>query len=162
MNYKIGDRVFVRKGQLSQYSGHATAVGRIGIADKFQSLEHIHITMETKEKFDSTGYGFDSRSTAKEKIEECLIKMEDIMDNLQQGDIITNNINEDRLEIQGKIGKVYVTLALEDNVSYTYSAKELEDSNYQLEVAEPEITEVTLEEVAKLKGIPVEQLRIKE
>lgn len=162
MKYKIGDRVFVRKGQLSQYSGHTHAVGRVGIVDEFQSLGHIHITMETKENFDSTGYGFDSRDTAEVKIEECLIKMEDIMDNLQQGDIITNNINEDRLEIQGKIGKVYVTLALEDNVSYTYSAKELEDSNYQLEVAEPEITEVTLEEVAKLKGIPVEQLRIKE
>lgn len=161
MKYKIGDRVFVRKGQLSQYSGHARAVGRVGIVDEFQSLEHIHITMETKEKFDSTGYGFDSRDTAEVKIEECLIKMEEIMDNLQQGDIVTNDI-EDRIEIQGKIGKVYVTLALEDNASYLYSAKELEEGGYELKVSEPEITEVTLEEVAKLKGIPVEQLRIKE
>jgi phosphopantothenate synthetase len=45
---------------------------------------------------------------------------------------------------------------------YTVEDVERSGRTFKSQPQEPTLTEVTLEEIAKLKGIPVEQLRIKE
>lgn len=74
------------------------------------------------------------------------------------GDVLESNIRE--LEIQGVVGKVYITID-DDKESTTFSEEELADCGYTLKT-DDHITEVTLDEVAEKMGIPVDKLRIKD
>jgi hypothetical protein len=78
----------------------------------------------------------------------------------KQGDVLIHNCGR-TCEIQGAVGTVYI-VENSNGDGVTWTEKEIEQYNYTLKTDEPEITELTLEDIAALKGIPVEQLRIKE
>lgn len=87
---------------------------------------------------------------------------EKTMDNLQNGDVLENaDYNYDR-EVQGTIGKVVIVTDTDDDNAAFYAPKQLTQDGWKLKGTEPELTEVTLQEVADKLNVPVEQLRIKE
>ena len=79
----------------------------------------------------------------------------------QIGDKITDNI--ETLEVIFRGGELVVCKYSDDRASCNYTCNELHRCGYRL-VAEPEkedIIEVTMDEIAKMKGVPVERLHIK-
>lgn len=83
------------------------------------------------------------------------------IDNLEVGDVLVREEWHD-LIVQGTIREiVFVVTGDKSRQSYDYSVTELKNNGWKLKDSE-EITELTLEEVAELKGIPVEKLRIKD
>lgn len=67
-------------------------------------------------------------------------------------------------EVAAKIGKIYILIGEDETASGNYTLKELIESFslVQEEEEKEEVVEVTLEDVAKNMGIPVEKLRIKD
>lgn len=67
-------------------------------------------------------------------------------------------------EVAAKIGKIYILIDENEIASGNYTLKELMTfySLVQEEEEKEELVEVTLEDVAKNMGIPVEKLRIKD
>lgn len=80
------------------------------------------------------------------------------------GDVVINTANE-RYTI-GPCFDNYCLAANKEQIAFFFTKEELYNKGYRLHVPKEEIhedvVEVTLEEIAKLKGISVEQLRIKE
>lgn len=77
----------------------------------------------------------------------------------KQGDVLVSQGGQFTREIQGNIGKVYFSI---DEDGDARVDAELELNGYTLKTDEPEVIELTLEEVAELKGVPVDQIRIKD
>lgn len=84
----------------------------------------------------------------------------------QTGDVV--KCGDNTKTIEGRMGDVCFVIknkGEKDETAYIYSINELYMNGYRLvveEEPEPEIVELTLEEIAELKGIKVEQLRIKD
>lgn len=81
--------------------------------------------------------------------------------NWQIGDKITDGI--DTLEVIFRSGELVVCKDSDDDATSNYTCNELHKCGYRL-VVEPEkeeIIEVTMDEIAKMKGVPVERLHIK-
>ena len=79
----------------------------------------------------------------------------------QIGDKITDNI--ETLEVIFRGGELVVCKNSDDEATHNYTCNELHKCGYRL-VVEPEkeeIIEVTMDEIAKMKGVPVERLHIK-
>lgn len=77
------------------------------------------------------------------------------------GDKITDGI--DTLEVIFRGGELVVCKDSDDDATSNYTCNELHKRGYRL-VVEPEkedIIEVTMDEIAKMKGVPVERLHIK-
>lgn len=49
-----------------------------------------------------------------------------------------------------------------DKATYWYKFAEAKEKGWKLKPQSEELTEITLEEIAQLKGVPVEQIRVKE
>lgn len=97
----------------------------------------------------------------------CAISYDDLefyaktLDSLAVDDVVVSDEGGEYtvLDVHGKV----VDIADSDgHFAYSLTVKEMKDDDWTVKGAEPELTEVTLEEVAKLKGVPVEKLRIKE
>lgn len=90
--------------------------------------------------------------TAKE-IEACK--------NWQVGDKITDGI--ETKEVIFRSGEFVVCKDSDGDASCNYTCDELYNDGYRLDVEpeEEEIIEVTMDEIAKMKGVPVERLHIK-
>ena len=81
--------------------------------------------------------------------------------NWQIGDKITDGI--ETLEVIFRGGELVVCKDSDDDASSNYTCNELHKLGYRL-VVKPEkedIIEVTMDEIAKMKGVPVEHLHIK-
>lgn len=90
-----------------------------------------------------------------------LIK-EKTMENLQVGDILLNQ-NDTECEVFAVLGKVVIVNdGDDDKYTATYIIEELINDGWQVKGTEPEVKEVTLEEIAEKMNIPVSQLRIKD
>lgn len=77
------------------------------------------------------------------------------------GDKITDGI--ETMEVIFRSGEFVVCKGSDGEASCNYTCNELYEDNYRL-VVEPEkeeIIEVTMDEIAKMKGVPVERLHIK-
>lgn len=85
------------------------------------------------------------------------------LDNLEVGDVLVDCARYERtvLAIVGKLVALSQGNRPETHYEW-YTVAELKETSYKLKDSEEEITELTLEEVAELKGIPVEKLRIKD
>lgn len=86
------------------------------------------------------------------------------LDNLEEGDVIVG-IGGER-KILGVCGEVYF-LSMDKDFSAAWTGltlNDITDCGYTIkqEAEEQEITELTLEDVAKLANVPVEKLRIKD
>lgn len=82
----------------------------------------------------------------------------------KQGDILVNQ-NGNKRKVLGVCGEVYILSAYDNfDIAYKfYTQFELDDMGYKLYTEEPEdLTELTLEEVAKKFNVDVSKLRIKE
>lgn len=87
------------------------------------------------------------------------------LDDLEEGDVLVHQYGGPR-KILGKCGEVYF-LSEHDDFSFfdvTMTMSDIKFHNYTLkqEESEEEITELTLEDVAKLANVSVEKLRIKD
>jgi len=83
------------------------------------------------------------------------------LDNLSIDDVVVSDEGNE-YTVAAVIGRVVIIENEAGHEDGIFTVKELKDNDWTVKSAESEITEMTLEEVAKLKGIPVEQLRIKE
>jgi len=89
-------------------------------------------------------------------------------DNLQYGDQITDSDGDIRTILVAHPNSVYTVsntsvTSVQSISAFTYTAQSLQDLGFTIVQEEvEEITEMTLEEVAKLKGVHVSKLRIKE
>ena len=75
-----------------------------------------------------------------------------------EGDVLVNSNNT--LEIQGNIGKVYVSVDA-GGTTRMDTEKALDEYGYTLKTDEPELVEKTVAEVEKEMGLPAGTLRIK-
>lgn len=84
------------------------------------------------------------------------------LDNLEVGDVLLSASGERTvLAVCGRL--VFYSYADQPNSSSMFlTVEELKDKGFKVKSQESNIVEMTLEEVAKLKGVPVENLRIKE
>jgi hypothetical protein len=83
------------------------------------------------------------------------------LDNLSVDDVV---VDDDGSEwtVADVHGKVVDFANADGHFHFSATIKELEDNDYTVKGAEPELTEVTLAEVAKMLGKPVETIRVKE
>lgn len=79
----------------------------------------------------------------------------------QVGDKLTDGLES--LEVIFRSGELVVCKDSDDEASDNYTCNELHKRGYRLvvESEEEEIIEVTMDEIAKMKGVPVERLHIK-
>lgn len=79
----------------------------------------------------------------------------------QVGDKITDGLES--LEVIFRSGELVVCKDSDDEACDNYTCNELHKRGYRLvvESEEEEIIEVTMDEIAKMKGVPVERLHIK-
>lgn len=87
------------------------------------------------------------------------------LDDLEEGDVLICKDGQKKT-VLGICGKVYM-LSVDydqDYVDAGFTLQEIKSRGYTLkqEESEEEITELTLEDVAKLANVPVEKLRIKD
>lgn len=84
-------------------------------------------------------------------------------DTLSEGDVLVKEGADYERIVQGVIGKIVFTVDTEGIPRYN-SIDELEELRWKIkDVEEPEeLVEITLEEIAKLKGVSVEKIRVKE
>ncbi len=77
------------------------------------------------------------------------------------GDKITDGLES--LEVIFRSGELVVCKGSDDKASSNYTCNELHKCGYRLvvESEKEEIIEVTMDEIAKMKGVPVERLHIK-
>lgn len=82
----------------------------------------------------------------------------------QVGNKIINLDNDDKGEIIFRSGELVIFKDDANRASGNFTIQELHDKGWRLNVEPEEETfvEMTMEEIAKLKGIPVEKLRIKD
>lgn len=85
----------------------------------------------------------------------------EVYKNWQVGDKITNG--SESLEVIFRSRELVVCKNSDDEASNNYTCNELHKRGYRLvvESEEEEIIEVTMDEIAKMKGVPVERLHIK-
>lgn len=81
--------------------------------------------------------------------------------NWQVGDKITDGLES--LEVIFRSGELVVCKDSDDEACGSYTCNELHKRGYRLvvESEEEEIIEVMMDEIAKMKGVPVERLHIK-
>ena len=86
------------------------------------------------------------------------------LDDLAVGDVLVSDGDVVKYTVQATLDNL-VACALESSLSVWWvTLKRLKDEGWTIKGEEPEadLVYVTLEEIAKFKGIPVERLRIKE
>ena len=85
----------------------------------------------------------------------------EVYKNWQVGDKITDGLES--LEVIFRSGELVVCKDSDDEASCNYTCNELHKRGYRLvvESEKEEIIEVTMDEIAKMKGVPVERLHIK-
>lgn len=111
------------------------------------------------------GYGYNFEYTSKAsryKTGACgaggLEPLVKTWDNLEYGDVIVGG-NNDELIVQGWVGDLLFYM---NGERHGYTSKSYAKENWTIKQPTSEdMTEMTLEEVAKLRGVPVERLRIK-
>ena len=80
------------------------------------------------------------------------------------GDMLISTKNgRSNLEVQGKIGRIYVLIDLHYDSCFLYTKEQLISRGYKLKIKET-LVELTMEDISagKGKGIPSHLLRIKE
>lgn len=153
MKYKIGDKLKVKKG----------CEGKCGQYNDFTDPTHIQITeiLPSRDSYNYTIYkGNEELSTCSVCFkDEHLEPLEKTWDTLEEGDILLDE-DGDECEVLGICGRAILL----ERSGYFWTKEELIRDGYTIKNAtpEPEQTEVTLQDIADWKGIPVEQLRIKE
>lgn len=140
--FKVGDRV---KG-----TGGCTA-GRLAT-----------VTMLTDDEDSGEGVHFrrdDDGHTCWEP--SYNFELDKSLDNLSIDDVVVDDCDQE-CTIAGVAGRM---VFLEDSRGHeagVYTVKELKDGGWTVKGAEPEVTELTLQQIADKLAMPVEQLRIKE
>lgn len=82
----------------------------------------------------------------------------------KQGDILVDNKGDIR-KVLGVCGEVYILSCVDDHRSasnFLWTDHDLDSSCIKLKPSVADVVELTLEDVAKLKGVPVDKIRIKE
>lgn len=155
--YKPGDKVRILKAV--RWDGY-------DLSDEYTTGDICEVAEDT----DSDG---DTRVWSKDKSDYfCFAKdsiepVEKTWDTLTQGDVLVD-VDGEEYVVQGVIGEavLYTRNTGDENRESAHIDSKLElqrdgDTIKQSEQTE-ELVEITLSEIAKLKGIPVEKLRVKE
>lgn len=140
---------------------------------KSNTAESVNINFESNRFYSLTLVGgfikisyqdfiakYDSKNTGKEEMSEKTLRT------LEYGDVVVDE-DGDECFVMGRAGAM-VWLSDDENeathFSYTtpYTVLELEKKGFTIKGQTEDLVEVTLEEVARLKGIDVSKLRIKE
>lgn len=85
------------------------------------------------------------------------------LDNLSVGDVVVDDCCADEYPVVAVLGHVIGLADSDGHFEGWYTVKELKDNDWSVKQPEEadDTVEVTLEEVAKLKNVPVGKLRIK-
>lgn len=85
----------------------------------------------------------------------------DPMDNLKQGDVLVNEHSALEKAVQGVMGNLVFTASGDESDADFDTVKDLKAYGWHLKDS-TETVEITIEEIAKLKGLKPEQVRIKD
>lgn len=164
MKFKHGDRVTCK------INGKEISDARISIGSSgaHYICQNIMMEMTAKEQFGyRSAWFFNVDSPESDGVTELKLKERTIKSHpLEEGDVLFD-LNDTKAKVLGVCGKVVFLSYRTDfeSVCYFRTQKELVTSGWKLyrpTTTEQEIKEVTLDEVAKALGIPVEKLRIKD
>jgi len=95
-------------------------------------------------------------------IPEMLEPLTRTLEDLREGDVLVDGDDEER-RVLGVCGKVYLLSVSNhpDIYGCGYTVYEMEELGYTLKQPKEEIVELSMDEIAKLAGVPVERLKVK-
>ena len=121
---------------------------------------------------DKKGYSYswsvsigDSESLKENKVTNFFLCPDNPINAVSVGDVLLNQ-SERKHTIIARIGEAVITEC--ESMAYVYSINELKNMQFKpfwiqwLSESKPEIVEYTIEDIAKLTGMPVEKIRIKD
>ena len=164
MKFKHGDRVTCR------IKGKEISDGRISIdiSGAHYVCQNVFWGNSAEEQFGySHAWFFTADSPQDEGVTELKLKERTIKSHpLEVGDVLFD-LDDQKFKVLGVCGKVVFLSYRTDfeSVCYFRTQKDLIANGwklYQDTTTDPEVKEVTLDDVAKALGIPVEKLRIKD
>lgn len=143
MTFKVGDRV------IAQESTGDITKGKCYMVSNIPDPDHINF--------------LDDRGDERYRDSIYYTLQVKTMDSLEKGDVIIENDGTDTCKVLEILGSL---VALSENNRHEefddwFLLKSIKD-NWKIKAAEEDIKELTLEEVAKLAGVDVEKLRIKD
>lgn len=151
--YKPGDKVRILE---------AMSFGGADLSDDYTVGDICEVKGGTDRAGDTLVYTKD-RSTYRYFAQGAIEPVVKTWDTLSEGDVLVkDNVDYERI-VQGVIGKIVFTVDT-DGIPRYNSIDELKESGWKIKGAEEpeELVEITLEEIAKLKGVSVEKIRVKE
>jgi hypothetical protein len=93
--------------------------------------------------------------------EERFVLVNPTLDNLSEGDVVVDDYDHEHT-VGAIVGSIILLVDPDGHAVGPYTAKELKDNDWTVKSAEPELTEVTLEQIAEKFGKPVSSIRVKE
>lgn len=102
-------------------------------------------------------WGFNIKTHYNKEITLSEFKKEQGIMKYKEGDVLENGVHI--LTIEGIVGRVYICTDGYDTGSL---CTEAEIKNFSLTTDAPDLTELTLEDVAKMAGVDVDNLRVKD
>jgi hypothetical protein len=138
--FKVGDRV--------RYTGgFGLVTGQVYVVERLRFNDGLELRGDT-------GWWYEWR------FEPAL----PTLDNPQVGDVWLDDDGDERdvMAVVGKLVAISGYAAGREHLAFWNDIKYFKDHGFTVKGAEPELTELTLAEVAERVGVPVEKLRIKE
>lgn len=94
---------------------------------------------------------------------DCYLELlESTLETLQVGDTVLDEDGYERIVRAVIADAIAISHPFGDQGMSWFTVQDLKDFGFKVKDADPELKELTLADVAKLAGVPVEQLRIKE
>ena len=146
MTFKYGDKVLVKDTEHTRRIAPET-IGRVAIITSSDSGNCYLLN------FNQWSMNFYS---------EDIELYKKTLNDLQVGDVLVNAADNEAT-VLGKCGRVVFVSKLNEPAKHScgYTVEELEEKGMKIKEAKPEVTEVTMDEVAKKFGCSVESFKIK-
>lgn len=150
-NYRVGDLVKVRCDAGEHWFKDRIHIGEVGTLTKIDLEQAYPYKVEVEGRFEWF------------KSAQIDLAQRDLL-HLQAGDILLAEDDEEYKVVDVLPNSVLLSTARQqEHAGSWYTPKELEDDGFTLKQDTPaEVTELTLEDIAKLKGVDVSQIKIVE
>lgn len=156
MKFKIGDKVELIEDYDTYKKGYSFVISTIIPSHGYYNKGDLCYDNE-----DDLYYGIDFKGCYAKRLKLCV----KTLDNLEVGDIVIDNEGLEH-KVHALVGLlVFISEFDNFNIASTYfTIEELKEKEYTVKQNETveDITELTLEDVAKLANVSVDKLRIKD